>query len=305
MDYLVNVAHWARYDTLKHACMTAEGVVEIERTIQAAQSADPLRAWRRSCEAKTVDELQDGLDRGLYREEKAAIARTVLEAKREQQREQGEVATLKKDIDGLKQELRDKRTTLRWTRLAVLIAALSLLASWRGELTELLKSAVVAVKGPTNALTLEVAPLRFDEFRPTVNNLWVFHQFSIRVRHPTPNALSNLRAEITTMEPHLPMGASLPLPLRVHQVGIHEAVVDVVRVNVNWLETGPIQWCGKLLLVSPPDDMKPGSYTQAQVGFGERERYLLTITVAAESLSTSRRFSFEPGKPSYTFMALQ
>jgi hypothetical protein len=309
MDYLVKVAGWARYDTLEHACMTAAGVEEIERTIKAEQPADALTAWRRSCEAKTIAELQDGLDRGLYNKEKANIARTVLEAKQEQRREQGEVAALKKENDSLKQEVRDKKTTLFWTRVTTGIAAAALLVSvvsnWRSEIGDILKSAVAAVKGPANVLALDVAPLRFDEFRPTIDKPWVFHQFSIRVRHPAPNALSDLRAEITAMEPHRPMDAPLPLLLRVHQVGIHEAIVDVVRVNVNWLETGPIQWCGKLLLVSPPDDMKPGIYAQAQVGFGERGRYVLTITVAAGGLSANRRFTLEPGKPTYTFMALE
>jgi hypothetical protein len=269
---------------------------------------DALSAWRRECEAKTIDELQDALDRGLYNKEKAAIARTVVAAMREAQREQGEVATLKKEVESLKGELRDKRTALFWTRVTASIAAAALLVSvasnWRVELGDLFKSAVAVVKGPTNILTLEVAPLRFDEFRPTIDKLWLFHQYCIRVRHPTPNALSDLRAEITSMEPHWPMDAPLPLPLRVHQVGIHEAIVDVVRVNHNWLETGPIQWTGKLLKVSPPDEIKPGAYGQAQLGLAQRQRYTFTITVSAGSSSGSRRFIFEPGKP-YTLTALQ
>jgi hypothetical protein len=117
--------------------------------------------------------------------------------------------------------------------------------------------------------------------------------------------LSDLRAEITALEPHPLLDATLPLPLRVHHAGIHEAIVDVVRVNVKWLETGPIQWSGKLLMMFPPDDMKPGVYTQAQLGYADPQRYTLTITVSAGSASGRRRFIFEPGKPRYTFTALQ
>jgi len=103
--------------------MTAEGIVEVERAIQAEQSPEPQRAWRRSCEAKTIAELQDGLDRGLYREEKEAIARTILEEKRERRLEQGEVATLKQEISDLKGELRDTRWDLgRNPRLASVLA---------------------------------------------------------------------------------------------------------------------------------------------------------------------------------------
>jgi hypothetical protein len=306
MDYLTRVARWAQRSGVAdpHACMTAEGVVEVERAIQAEQSPEPLRAWRRSCEAKTIAELQDGLDRGLYKEEKEPIARTVLEEKRERRREQGEVATLKQEISDLKGELRKKRTTLWLTRITVLIAALGLLASWRSELTDLFRSAVVAVKAPPkNALTLDVAPSRVDEFRPRPDNLMVFHQFSIRVQHPTPNTLDNLRAEITAMEPHRPFDAPLPLPLRIRHVGIHDAVVDVVRVNVNWLDTGPIQWCGRSLMLHPPDEMPPGGYPEAQTGLAPRERYVLTISVSAGSLSASRTFVLEPASPSYNFVA--
>lgn len=306
IDYLTRVAHWAQRTGVADplACMTAEGIVEVERAIQAEQSPEPLRAWRRSCEAKTIAELRDGLDRGLYTGEKEALARTVLEEKRKKRRDQGEVATLKQEISALEGELRHKRTALWLTRLAVLIAALGVLASWKSELTDFFKSAVVAVKGsPTNALTLDVAPLRLDEFRPRPDNLMVFHQFSIRVQHPTPNTLGNLRAEITAMEPHRPFDASLPLPLRIRHVGIHDAVVDVVRVNVNWLDTGPIQWCGRSLMLHPPDEMPPGGYAEAQTGLAPRERYALTIRVAAGSLSASRKFVLEPGNPSYNFVA--
>jgi hypothetical protein len=96
---------------------------KVERAIQAEQSPEPLRAWRRSCETKTIAELQDGLDRGLYREEKEAIARTILEEKRERRLEQGEVATLKQEISDLKGELRDTRWDLgRNPRLASVLA---------------------------------------------------------------------------------------------------------------------------------------------------------------------------------------
>jgi hypothetical protein len=96
---------------------------KVERAIQAEQSPEPLRAWRRSCETKTIAELQDGLDRGLYREEKEAIARTILEEKRERRLEQGEVATLKQELSDLKGELRDTRWDLgRNPRLASVLA---------------------------------------------------------------------------------------------------------------------------------------------------------------------------------------
>jgi hypothetical protein len=90
---------------------------------RATQASEPLRAWRRSCEAKTIAELQDGLDRGFYREEKEAIARTILEEKRERRLEQGEVATLKQELSDLKGELRDTRWDLdRNPRLASVLA---------------------------------------------------------------------------------------------------------------------------------------------------------------------------------------
>ena len=143
MDHLTRVAHWARRTTVSdpHACMTAEGVVEVERIVQTEQPPDALRAWRRQCEVKSIAELQDGLDRHLYNKEKANIARTVIAEKREKQREEGEVATLKREIADLKQELRDKRITLRWTRIAVLVA---LVVGFRNELTAFAKWALAA-----------------------------------------------------------------------------------------------------------------------------------------------------------------
>ena len=277
---------------------------EADRQIRDTQPADPLAAWRHECESKSIAELQDGLDRNLFNREKGNIARTVIETKREKQREQGEVAMLTKELDSLKQELRDKRTELSWTRRGVIIGALAALAGWRQELAGFFWWGVVAVKGTTNALTVDAGPLRFDTFQPRPGTAWLFHQFTVRVRHPTPNVLANLRAEISAIEPSGPLGAALPLSLRIHRVGIHEAIVDVVRVNVNWLDTGPIQWCGKTLLVAPPDDMKPGIYNDAQTGHASRRRYIVKVTVATEQFSASRDFVFEPGKPTFTFVAL-
>lgn len=137
--------------------------------------------------------------------------------------------------------------------IAAAALVVTIATTWRNELADLFRLVLVAVKlapPPAHALAVDVGPFRLDEFRwPRPDNLWVFHQFTVRVQHPAPNAFDNLRAEITSMEPHRPLGASLPLPLRVHRAGIHEAIVDVVRVNVNWLDTGPIQWCGKSLVL--------------------------------------------------------
>jgi hypothetical protein len=108
------------------------------------------------------------------------------------------------------------------------------------------------------------------------------------------------------MEPHRPLGASLPLALRIHRASIHEAIVDVARVEINRLDTGPIQWCGLLLVLHPPDTPTRGvAYNDFEAGLAPRERYALTITVAADNLSTSREFILEPGKPRYTFVARQ
>jgi hypothetical protein len=58
---------------------------------------DFLTAWRRSCEAKSITELQEALDRNILNREKAAIVRTVIGEKREQQCQQGEIADLKRE----------------------------------------------------------------------------------------------------------------------------------------------------------------------------------------------------------------
>jgi len=156
---------------------------------------------------------------------------------------------------------------------------------------------------PGATLTLDVGPFRIDQFRPRPNILWVFHQFTVGVHSPVPGALGGLRAEITVMEPRSFTAAPLPLALKVNSVGIHDAVIDVVRVNVNWLETGPIQWCGQSLMLSPPDVMPPGGYDEAQTGLAPLGRYVIKVTVAAGTLSASREFIFEPAKPKFAFMA--
>ena len=147
MDHLTQVAGWAQRTTLSptkpDACMTAAGVQTVERILQQEQPGDALRAWRRSCEAKSVADLQDGLDRNLYNRKKANIARSVIEEKREQQREQGEVATLKREIANLKGERRDKRIQLRVAWIAVLA---TLVVGFRSELAELGRGAWVVLQ---------------------------------------------------------------------------------------------------------------------------------------------------------------
>jgi phage host-nuclease inhibitor protein Gam len=102
---------------------------------------DPLTAWRRSCEAKSIAELQEALDRDILNREKAAIARTVIGEKREQQRQQGEIADLKRENAHLKTELRDKRMELRVAWIAVLA---TLVIGIRSELIAFVKGAWVA-----------------------------------------------------------------------------------------------------------------------------------------------------------------
>jgi hypothetical protein len=59
-------------------------------------------------------------------------------------------------------------------------------------------------------------------------------------------------------------------------------------------------------VLHPPDEPTRGvAYSDFQAGLAPRERYALTITVAAGNLSTTREFVLEPGKPRYTFAARQ
>jgi hypothetical protein len=177
MDYLTQVTHWARRTTLSpsapQACMTAEGVVEVERAVHAET---PQHERRAQFDAMSIEELQEGLavDRfGHADSPKARLARSVLEAKLAERHEHGEVAGLKAEIDNLKQELRDKRTTLFWTRVTTYITATALVvaiaATWRNELADLFRWALVAVRlvpPPTHTLAVDVGPFRLDEFRP-------------------------------------------------------------------------------------------------------------------------------------------
>jgi hypothetical protein len=156
---------------------------------------------------------------------------------------------------------------------------------------------------PPQALVLDAGPFRLDQFEFPRGSMWLFHQFTVRVQHPKPDMLGDLRAEITAMEPHNTLDASLPIPLRIHRVGIHDAIVDVFRVGSNDLDEGPIQWSGQALFLYPPDPIRLDGKRepQALLGLSPRKRYVLTITVAAGGLSTSRKFTLVPNRPSYEF----
>lgn len=54
MDYLTQVAGWARHTTIgtsPHACMTAEGVLEVER---ATHAENPPHEWRAQLEPMSI-----------------------------------------------------------------------------------------------------------------------------------------------------------------------------------------------------------------------------------------------------------
>jgi hypothetical protein len=155
VDDLVS-AQWATRHPFGKVRITHDGLQEVARMLEAesatASGTIPMsreQEWRKKFDAMPIEELQDGLATqrfGQDRSPKASIARLVLEAKQAKHRESSEVAALKADIADLRRQLNDKRTTLFWTRVGVILAAIAGLAAWRQDIAKLVDIAMAALK---------------------------------------------------------------------------------------------------------------------------------------------------------------